>query len=304
MKIGFIGRSKMLADTINLVLNSKDFDISFIWTSKDESYYEYNWEKFEVLAKNIGCPFIFSSKIEKSKNIPKADIVISVNFVNLIPIWFLDKFKYGVLNAHAGDLPRYKGNACPNWAILNGEDEVVLTIHRMDESLDSGPVYCKSKFNLQKDTYISDVYNWMYKETPIMFHQSIIKVLNGEMPTPQTGRTLRTFPRKPEDARLDFSKGIEWNYRLIRASSKPLDGAFCYLNDGKEKVNIWNAIPVSLDFDIVAINGQIIDSNNDESTFVIAVGNEALHVSDFSIGDFSKKESYKVICGSLRNRLT
>ena len=43
----------MLADTINLVLHSKDFDISFIWTSRDESYYEYNWEKFEVLAKNI-----------------------------------------------------------------------------------------------------------------------------------------------------------------------------------------------------------------------------------------------------------
>ena len=44
-----------------------------------------------------------------------------MNFSNLISKDFLNFFKFGVLNAHYGDLPRYKGNACPNWAILNNE---------------------------------------------------------------------------------------------------------------------------------------------------------------------------------------
>ena len=46
-------------------------------------------------------------------------------------------------NAHAGDLPRYRGNACANWAIINGEDKVGLSIHKMDAGLDSGPIIQK-----------------------------------------------------------------------------------------------------------------------------------------------------------------
>jgi len=45
-------------------------------------------------------------------------------------------FRHVILNAHAGDLPKYRGNACPNWAILKGEKRVVLTIHQVSENLD------------------------------------------------------------------------------------------------------------------------------------------------------------------------
>ena len=169
MKIGFMGRTKMLADTIDSVMLAKDLEVAFIWTSKDEAYYDYDWKRFEATAKEIGCPFIYSPCLDESKNIPNADVVISVNFVNLIPSWFLSRFKHGVLNAHPGDLPRYKGNACPNWAILNAEDNVVLIIHQMEESLDSGPIFCKSKFKLEKDTYIGEIYTWLSSEVPKLF---------------------------------------------------------------------------------------------------------------------------------------
>ena len=82
MKIGFMGRTRMLADTINLVKKNKEHKVSFIWTSKAESYYECDAEVFESIAKDIGCPFIYGSSIADGSETPPADVVISINFIN------------------------------------------------------------------------------------------------------------------------------------------------------------------------------------------------------------------------------
>ena len=58
-------------------------------------------------------------------------VVVSINFINIIPGSFTNKFRFGIINAHAGNLPKYRGNVCLNWAILNDESEVVLPFHKM-----------------------------------------------------------------------------------------------------------------------------------------------------------------------------
>ena len=98
--------------------------------------------------------------------VPDADVVVSMNFATLIPEWFLQKFEHGVLNSHAGNLPRYRGNACPNWAIINGEEEVYVTIHVMAKELDAGPILSQSKMRLTQHTYIGEVDDWLTKTVP------------------------------------------------------------------------------------------------------------------------------------------
>ena len=80
-----------------------------------------------------------------------------MNWLTMIAQSTLALFPWGVLNAHAGDLPRFRGNACPNWAILNGEPLVGLCIHEMIPELDAGPVLLRAHFPLSDDIYISDV---------------------------------------------------------------------------------------------------------------------------------------------------
>ena len=303
MRIGFMGRTKILADTLDLVKKSGQHQISFIWTSKDEAFYEYDYRNFESISQSIGCPFIFEPSANGVVDVPAADVVISINFVNIIPESFLNKFKHGVLNAHAGDLPRYKGNACPNWAIINEEEFVRLTVHKMAKELDSGPIYSQSEFRLNEHSYIGDVYKWLSSETPKLFLQALKQIQCGAEPHNQIGRSLRVFPRKPEDGRLNFSRGVPWNYRLIRASSDPFDGAFCYLNGSEVKVVIKKAVPVDLEYDFVAVDGQIIECDPLKKNFTIASQNEALRIEDFAITTLGRDESFKLICGSLRNRL-
>ena len=73
------------------------------------------------MAKDLGTKFFIRLK-SKFERFVEADVVVSINFINVIPkSSFIGKFRFGVINAHAGDLPKYRGNACPNWAILNDE---------------------------------------------------------------------------------------------------------------------------------------------------------------------------------------
>lgn len=304
MKVGFIGRTKILYDAITLFQKSDEFEISYIWSCKDEEYYNFDSKNFEEISGKIGCQYIFSSEISSNIQVPHVDLVISINFINLIPKSFIEGIPYGVINAHAGDLPRYRGNACANWAIINGEDKIGLSIHKMDAGLDSGPIIQKKYFPLQSNTYIGEVYDWFEEIVPQLFLDSAHKLRDGYIPKPQDGDVLRTFPRIREDGRLNFNFSRDWNYNLIRASSIPFDGAYCYLNNSNQKIVIFEANPINIDYDFNAISGQIMERNSEDLSFLIAIGKDVLRISNYSINGLSTEESYSVICKSLRNRLT
>ncbi len=272
-----MGRTRMLLDTIKLLSEDKTHSISFIWTSKSEDYNHCTSEEFEELSKKIGCNYFYSTKvkqIEPQINFDQVDIILSMNFVNIIPKDFLKKVKYGVINAHAGDLPRYKGNAVANWAIINDEKKITLTIHEMTDELDSGPIYIKEEFYLDDSKDIGDVYNWMEEVIPALFQKTISKINEGEEPKKQSSeKALRTFPRKPEDSRIDWSKGVESILKLIRASSRPFSGAYCFLNNNEsEKVTIYSAKRIELKYDFNAIDGQILEYGNNFFVSQVKIG--------------------------------
>ena len=303
-RIGFIGRTKSLYDAIKLFSQLDGFEVSFIWTCKDESYYDFKSNNFEDLANDLGAKFFYSSRISEFESFVKADVVVSINFINIIPKSFIDKFKFGVINAHAGDLPRYRGNACPNWAILNDESEVVLSFHQMDESLDSGDVIRKETFKLGEDTYIGEVYDWLHQIVPSGFVESVRMLVGGYTGKKQDGKPLRTFPRKPEDSRIIFQNDLSWIYRLIRASSKPFSGAYAFLNNIDTKVTIFRAEPCSLDYDFLAVSGQLMEKNDFDKSFVVAVNHQALRITDYSVDGKPLDVSFEIIGHSMRNRLT
>jgi methionyl-tRNA formyltransferase len=305
MNIGFIGRTKMLADTVKLMFDS-GFEISFIWTCKSEKHYNYTKKDFKNLSEKLNVDFIYTSNLKEGKKLikKKPDLIISINFINIIPKVFLNNFKYGILNAHLGDLPRYKGNACPNWAILNNEKLIALSIHKMTEELDSGPIYIKKKYYLNNQTYIQDIYNWAEKITPKLFLETVKKIENGNEPYLQKKiKSMRTYPRKPEDAKINWSLTRTEIHNLIRASSYPFDGAFCFLNNNLEyKIFIFKAELVTYDYDFYAVNGQILSF--DKQSIDIAVNNKPLKITEFHFQNENQNETLAIISKSLRNRLT
>jgi methionyl-tRNA formyltransferase len=156
MRIGIVGRTGILLDTAKAIISS-GHQVVFIQTCKAESCYDKKEDDFKLYAEELKVPFFNTLDLISHAEVIKklnADVCVSINWLTVLKSPFLSIFPYGILNAHAGDLPRYKGNACPNWAILNFEDRVGLTIHKMSEELDSGPYILKRFLEINESTLI------------------------------------------------------------------------------------------------------------------------------------------------------
>lgn len=266
MRIAIIGRTEMLYKTAQLI-SERGYDIPLIITSKEAPEYKVTAEDFRQLALDVNAEFIYSGTLEKDEiaekisSIGNIDIAISINFTGVISNRIIDLFRFGILNAHGGDLPRYRGNACQAWAIINGEKEIGLCIHRMiGGELDSGDVIERKVYPMTINTRIEEVYNWFEKDIPEMMVSAILKINSGNKnifvkQSVDLNDALRCYPRRPEDGRIHWAQSAENIIRLINASSEPYGGAFAFFEN--ERVIIWRA-ELYQDFEnYLAVPGQI-----------------------------------------------
>lgn len=267
MRIAFLGRTQMLMNTIEL-LEKTEHSIVGIGTCKAAAEYSVDENDFMNKARELGVPFFCNAKIN-SEEIQKilasmhADIAISVNWLTVINDDTMKIFPYGILNGHTGDLPRYRGNACPNWAIINGEERIGLSVHFMESgSLDSGDIVIKEFVNVTENTTIGEVYNIMENSFPMMFLKAVEKIgkMGKSAGIPQSKRRediLRCYPRVPSDSCIDWNKNCIEIDRLIRASGHPFQGAYTFLN-GKEKIYIQEAGISEYEFPSAVVCGQVV----------------------------------------------
>ncbi len=308
MRIAIIGRSEFLYSTAELLLKN-GYKIPLVITHKEAPEYTKTAKDFEELANNIGAKYIYTNRIEnyidEIKSLGKIDIGVSVNFPTIIPQEVIELFPLGILNAHAGDLPRYRGNACVAWAILNGESKIGLCIHKMEGGkLDIGDIIVREYFPININTKITECMNWARERVPLMFLDAIKKLENNpnyvlEVPSKDPKDSLRCYPRLPEDGRIDWHKSNIEILRLINASNKPYSGAFCFYDD--KKMIIWDAELYEDDERYIAEVGQIASINKEDGSIVVITGKGKLKIKEIEYE--SKVCKPAEIIKSIRKRL-
>lgn len=311
MKIAIIGRNEILYKTAEKIVG-QGHDIPLIITAKEAPEYTKTASDFDCFAKSINAEFIYSPRInnpeitEKIKKIGKIDIALSMNYPGIIEQKVIDCFNLGILNAHGGDLPRYRGNACQAWAIINGEEKIGLCIHKMVAGeLDSGDIILKEYLPIDINTKIHKVYEWISDRIPEMMLKSIAALAGNadyylEHQSKDPKNILRCYPRKPEDAKIDWQQSSTEILRLINASSEPYQGAFCIYNSSIARV--WDALLYSDSENYLAVPGQVLKINKDDGSIVVATGKGKILVKEIEL-DNSRSAPANYI-KSLRDRLT
>ena len=260
MKICIIGRTKPLLETAKF-LNKKNHKIGMIITSEPSEYDSVSSKDFRNIARSIDAKFVETQQINQKKiqstiKNHDFDLGISLNNLRLLDKKTLSLFKYGVLNCHFGDLPHYRGNACPNWAMLNGEKKIGISIHLMDEGVDSGNIIIKKYFPVNKKTAIQEFYNYAEEIVPTLFLRAITNIKNskhGKNPK----QILRTYPRNKFDGKIDWNDTADHISRLIRASGKPFYGAYTFYNS--KKLFVLESSIEHPKFNYESVNGQVVE---------------------------------------------
>lgn len=290
MRVVILGRSEAMYDTA-IHLRSHGHDIAAIITAKGAPEYSRQAGDFEELAAQWGVPYFYAPRLtgdDIQRLAAEADIGVSVNYSSIIPSDVIGAFPLGILNAHGGDLPRYRGNACQAWAILNGERRIGLCIHRMvGGEVDAGDIVAREYMPVSGDTRIGDVVSWIGQRIPPLFETSLSHlqqdpsyVLERQSKNPQDA--LRCYPRLPEDGLLDWKQPATALQRLVNASSEPYEGAFCTLNG--QKMIVWRAALADDDERFLAVPGQVI-AIDEEGCITVAAGEGKLRVTECQIGD-------------------
>ena len=263
MRIAIIGRTEVLYDTARRLV-SAGHHVTCILTAKAAPEYTRTAVDFQELADSLNVPFAHGARISEHSDFlrtAQSDIAVSINYPGVVQQSVIDLFPMGVLNAHGGDLPRYRGNACQAWAILNGEERIGLCIHKMiGGELDSGDIIARDYLDIDHTTKVTRVLEWMSVRTQELMLEAV-QMLDAnpdyvlEQQSKDPKRALRCYPRKPKDGRIDWTKPAIDVLRLINASNKPYAGAFCEY--GGEKMIIWDAELVADDEIFCAVPGQV-----------------------------------------------
>jgi methionyl-tRNA formyltransferase len=310
MRIALLGRSRMALHSGDALL-SAGHSISLVATGKAAEHDDVEPGDFRRLAERAGARFTDATSVRSADGARQlreadAEIGISVNWPALLGADAIGAFPRGILNAHAGDLPRYRGNACINWAMLNREERVGLCIHQMiPGELDNGPVLLRDWFPLQPDTYVGEVVQWLEQRVPAMYVAAVRGLEQGTLiakPQPSDpSLSLRCYPRRPADSQIDWRQAARDVECLVRASSRPFAGAYSHL-EGLRKVTVWKAQVHAHEGPFVAVPGSVMLRAGDDP--IIACGEGCLRLTDVSLdGETDGAVSKRTINRSLRHRL-
>ncbi len=317
MRFAALGRTEYLYDAI-LALHRAGHQAACVVTAPAAPEYVRREQDFEALASEMSCPFRVASHLHDQDVLDllrNAEVAVSVNWPSILSNTVLDLFLHGVLNIHAGDLPRYRGNACPNWAILQGEDAVTLSVHVMlPDELDCGRVLSQRSLALTDETYIADVNAWILSVAPEMFVEAVQGLERDPDFALKTARAddpeaLRCYPRVPEDGYIDWTRPALDIHRLVRASSTPLPGAYTYaFLDGRlTKIHVLRAHPVEpgLGNDL-AEPGQVLRNDPATGESLVACGRgTVLALEQCQVGDgepFAPGKAWRSIRARLGTR--
>ena len=210
-----------------------------------------------------------------------ADIMVVVAFGQILPKEILEMCTYGCVNVHASLLPKYRGSAPIQWAIIDGEEVTGVTTMQMDEGLDTGDMLLKTEIPVEPKETGGSLFDKLAQAGAELCVETLEALQNGTVtPIPQ-GETTTAYAKM-----LDKQLGdINWNKtaveieRLIRGLT-PWPSA--YTNWNEKVMKIWDAEVSDIDVEMEdAKPGTIVKVEKD--AFYVQTGEGLLKVCELQI---------------------
>jgi methionyl-tRNA formyltransferase len=242
----------------------------------------------EEAAKKVGLPVFQPDNVNATEFVEKVaalspDLSLSISYNQILKAPVLETARLGFVNFHAGKLPFYRGRNVINWAIINGEMEIGLTAHFVDDGIDTGDIILQRVFPIPwTDTY-GDVLKRIVDNFPGFVVEAVERIASGCFDRVQQSHLPGTYfaGREDGDEWLDWSDSSVNLYNKVRAITRPGPGARTLLAD---KVTlIWRAFYNPAWPKYIATPGQVIGRSHDG--VLVKTGDSLLLVQEVQVSD-------------------
>lgn len=191
------------------------------------------------------------------------DYIFSFYYRHMIPAELLACAKIGALNMHGSLLPKFRGRAPVNWAILHGATETGATLHMMEVKPDAGDIVGQSAVSIGPNETATDVFGKVSQAAVTVINQVLPELIQGRIPKKPNNLAQGSYfgGRKPADGQILWHQTAQQVHNLVRAVAPPYPGAFTDWQ-GQRRIVARTSLegPFPRQLDLQALGIQVVDN--------------------------------------------
>jgi UDP-4-amino-4-deoxy-L-arabinose formyltransferase / UDP-glucuronic acid dehydrogenase (UDP-4-keto-hexauronic acid decarboxylating) len=220
------------------------YRIAAVFTHRDDPRENLWFDSVAELAGDLNIPAFAPDDInhplwvERIRGL-EPDILFSFYYRNMVAPPLLEIPPAGGLNLHGSLLPKYRGRAPVNWALLMGEKETGVTLHYMTPRPDDGDIVSQRKVAISEEDTAVTLHGKLAEASSLMLDEILPRIREGNAPRIPQDHSRATYfgGRRPEDGEIDWQRSAAEVRNLVRALTRPYPGAFTYAGD--RKCMVW-----------------------------------------------------------------
>ncbi len=175
--------------------------------------------------------------IEKIRSL-NPDVICVVAYGKILPKEILDIPKYGCINVHASILPKYRGAAPIQWAVLNGDKVTGVTTMYMDVGMDTGDIILVEETNIGEEETTGELWDRLSKIGGNILVKTLKQIEEGTAPRKKQEEDFTMAPMlNKEMSKIDWENKTAGEIHNLVRGLNPIMGAYTFLND--KKIKIW-----------------------------------------------------------------
>lgn len=280
IKVLFMGTPEFAQESLKALVES-GYQVVGVFTNPDKPSgrgMKLTPPPVKVYAQENKIPVYQPTRVKKNEQVMeilhqlKPDVIAVVAYGKILPKEILEYPKYGCINVHGSILPKYRGAAPMQWAIINGEKKTGITTMLMDEGMDTGDMLLKQEINITNTDTYETIHNTLKKIGATLLVETLDLLVKGKI-TPQKqpeGATNAPMISK-EMTKINFNQSAEMVDCFVRGLS-PQPGTYMESNSG-EKYKVYQVKPIKNFDEKEAKAGEVIFVSKDTLTIKCKTGN-------------------------------